>query len=67
VLGGCFERRSGACAVALAVGRDELGPDDFEAEVAAGRSLDLDSAIAEALATKPSEAPPTFAARASNP
>jgi hypothetical protein len=45
----------------LTVGREELTPEEFEAEVQTGRSLDLDSAIAESLATRPPDAPPPFA------
>jgi hypothetical protein len=36
----------------LVVGRRELSPTEFDREVAAGRAMDLDSTIAEALATK---------------
>jgi predicted ATPase/class 3 adenylate cyclase len=35
----------------LAVGGAELGPEEFEREFAAGRAMDMDSAIAEARAT----------------
>jgi predicted ATPase/class 3 adenylate cyclase len=47
----------------LTVGREELPPEEFEAEVQAGRSLDLDSAIVESLATRPPDSPPSFGDR----
>ena len=45
----------------LAVGRAELSPEAFEREVAAGRMLAIDSAVAEALSIEPPEViPPAY-------
>jgi hypothetical protein len=40
------------------VGRARLAPDEFEWQATAGRAMDIDSAVAEALAIQP---PPSFA------
>jgi hypothetical protein len=51
-LGGGIPPRMGGALEPLAVGRSELSPAEFEREVEAGRAMDLDSAIAEALAAE---------------
>ncbi|MDP9244979.1 MAG: hypothetical protein M3O77_07830, partial [Chloroflexota bacterium] len=45
----------------LGVGRDDLGVEEFEREVAAGRAMDVDTAVAEALATQAPAGPPPMA------
>jgi non-specific serine/threonine protein kinase len=45
----------------LVVGRDKLGVEEFEREVAAGRAMDVDTAVAEALATQAPAGPPPMA------
>jgi predicted ATPase/class 3 adenylate cyclase len=52
-LGGGVPPRMGGAPDPLEVGRDSLTPDEFERESAAGRDMDLDSAVAEALAIQP--------------
>jgi hypothetical protein len=43
----------------LVVGRSELPPDVYETELAAGRMMDIETAIAEALGTgRPVSVPP---------
>ena len=49
-LGGGVPPRMGGAPDPLAVGRAILTPDEFERELAAGREMDIDSAVAEALA-----------------
>jgi hypothetical protein len=45
--------RMGGAPDPLEVGRASLTPDEFEREAAAGRNMDIDSAVAEALAIQP--------------
>ncbi len=45
----------------LVVGRDKLGVEEFEQEVAAGRAMDVDTAVAEALAAQAPAGPPPMA------
>jgi hypothetical protein len=52
-LGGGVPPRMGGALEPLVVGRNELPPDVFETEVAAGRVMDIDTAIAQALAIEP--------------
>ncbi len=52
-LGGGVPPRMGGAPDPLEVGRASLTPDQFEREAAAGRDMDIDSAVAEALAIQP--------------
>jgi hypothetical protein len=52
-LGGGVPPRMGGAPDPLEVGRVSLAPDEFEREAAAGREMDIDSAVAEALAIQP--------------
>jgi hypothetical protein len=48
----------------LVVGRSQLAPLDFEREAASGNAMDIDTAIAEALATPPPASVPVMPAPA---
>jgi predicted ATPase/class 3 adenylate cyclase len=50
-LGGGIPPRIGGALEPLVVGRERLPPDAFDREVAAGRNMDLEASIAEALST----------------
>jgi hypothetical protein len=63
-LGGGVPPRMGGALEPLVVGRSELSPAEFDREVGLGRAMDIDSAIAEALATK---APKSVPSAASSP
>jgi tetratricopeptide (TPR) repeat protein len=52
-LGGGVPPRMGGAPDPLEVGRATLTPDEFEREAAAGREMDIDSAVAQALAIQP--------------
>ena len=52
-LGGGVPPRMGGAPDPLEVGRTRLTADAFEREAAAGRDMDIDSAVAEALAIQP--------------
>ena len=52
-LGGGVPPRMGGAPDPLEVGRATLSPDEFEREAAAGRNMDIDSAVAEAVAIQP--------------
>ena len=58
-LGGGVPPRMGGALEPLVVGRNELPPDVFEAEAAAGRMMGIETAIATALATERPVAGPT--------
>jgi hypothetical protein len=66
-LGGGVPPRMGGGLEPLAVGRSELPPDVFEAEVAAGRTMDIETAIAQALATEHPVSVPASARRPAPP
>ena len=57
-LGGGVPPRMGGAPDPLDLGRATLTPDEFEREAATGRDMDIDSAVAEALAIQP---PPSLA------
>jgi predicted ATPase/class 3 adenylate cyclase len=63
-LGGGVPPRMGGALEPLVVGRSELSPAEFDREAGLGRAMDIDSAIAEALATK---APKSVPSAASSP
>jgi hypothetical protein len=50
-LGGGIDPRMDGAVEPLVVGRSQMAPVDFEREAAAGNAMDIDTAIAEALAT----------------
>ncbi len=52
-LGGGVPPRMGGAPDPIEVGRIRLTPEEFEREAAVGRTMDIDSAIAEALAIQP--------------
>jgi predicted ATPase/class 3 adenylate cyclase len=52
-LGGGVPPRMGGALDPLEVGRERLAPEEFDRQTAAGRAMDIDSAIAEALALEP--------------
>lgn len=58
-LGGGIAPQIGGALEPLIVGRKELPAEVFESEVATGRTMDIDSAIAEALALEPPSPVPT--------
>jgi predicted ATPase/class 3 adenylate cyclase len=59
-LGGGVPPRMGGALDPLTVGRELLAADTFEREVAAGRAMDIDSAVDDALDVKPpAQVPPT--------
>jgi hypothetical protein len=65
-LGGGIDPRMGGAMQPLVVGRSQLAPADFEREEAAGNAMDIDMAIAEAVATPaPAVVPSMFGAPAS--
>ena len=58
-LGGGVPPRMGGALEPLVVGRSELPPDVYETELAAGRVMDIETAITDALATgRPVSVPP---------
>ncbi|HJP65410.1 MAG TPA: hypothetical protein VKA30_03800, partial [Actinomycetota bacterium] len=57
-LGGGIPPRMGGALDPLEEGRKQLSEEDFNREVAIGRAMDPDSAIAEALEIMPPQAPP---------
>jgi predicted ATPase/class 3 adenylate cyclase len=59
-LGGGIDPRMGGAMQPLVVGRSQLAPGDFEREEAAGNAMDIDSAIAEAVATPPPAVVPSM-------
>jgi predicted ATPase/class 3 adenylate cyclase len=59
-LGGGIDPRMGGGVEPLVVGRSQLARADFEREEAAGSAMDIDTAIAEALATPPPAAVPAM-------
>ena len=59
-LGGGIDPRMGGGVEPLVVGRSQLTLPDFEREEAAGSAMDIDMAIAEALATTPPTAVPAL-------
>jgi tetratricopeptide (TPR) repeat protein len=59
-LGGGIDPRIGGGVEPLVVGRSQLTLADFEREEAAGSAMDIDAAIAEALATTPPTAVPAL-------
>jgi hypothetical protein len=64
-LGGGIDPRMAGAVEPLVVGRSQLAPADFEREAAAGSAMDVDTAIAEALATPaPASVPAMFGAPA---
>jgi hypothetical protein len=58
-LGGGIPPRMGGALEPLVAGRAALSPEDFRREEQLGHALDIDSAIAEALATTPPTTVPT--------
>jgi hypothetical protein len=52
-LGGGIDPRMGGAVESLVVGRSQLTPAEFEREAAVGNAMDIDTAIAEAIATPP--------------
>jgi predicted ATPase/class 3 adenylate cyclase len=52
-LGGGVPPRMGGALDPLAVGRERLSPEAFDLEVAAGRAMDIDSAVDDALEVEP--------------
>jgi predicted ATPase/class 3 adenylate cyclase len=65
-LGGGIDPRMGGAMQPLVVGRSQLAPADFEREETAGNAMDIDTAIAEAVATPaPAVVPSMFGAPAS--
>jgi non-specific serine/threonine protein kinase len=63
-LGGGIDPRMSGAVEPLVVGRSQLAAFDFEREAAAGNAMDIDTAIAEALATPPPAAVPGMPAPA---
>ena len=64
-LGGGIDPRMGGAMQPLVVGRSQLAPADFEREETAGNAMDIDTAIAEAVATPaPAVVPSMFGAPA---
>jgi tetratricopeptide (TPR) repeat protein len=63
-LGGGVPPRMGGALDPLDVGRNALPPDLFEAEVAAGREMDIETAVAHALATERPASVPAHGPRA---
>ena len=59
-LGGGIDPRMGGAMQPLVVGRSQLTLADFDREEAAGSAMDIDTAIAEALATPPPAAVPAM-------
>jgi hypothetical protein len=59
-LGGGIDPRMAGAVEPLVVGRSQLTPADFEREVAVGNAMDIDTAIAEALATPPPASVPAM-------
>jgi hypothetical protein len=59
-LGGGIDPRMAGAMQPLVVGRSQLAPADFEREEAAGNAMDIDAAIAEAVATPRPEVVPSM-------
>lgn len=58
-LGGGVPPRMGGALDPLTIGRERLSPEAFEREVAAGRAMDIDSAVDDALGVEPPERIPS--------
>lgn len=58
-LGGGVPPRMGGALDPLTIGRERLSPEAFEQEVAAGRDMDIDSAVDDALEVEPPERVPS--------